>query len=472
MNFASFDFWVYLSLGSLLIGAGRVWVIRRRFPWLSHYDRVSLLLLSVSLLFRESPVTLAAFIFVSSVVWAGIHGLRHCRPTFQRFSLGLLVALALVPLFYFKYARFVLTDVVSLSVDLWHMVIIPAGLSFYSFQLIGYMADCTKAREPEKPALLDYLNFASFFPQIVAGPIERGAHLLPQMRSFSWGLDARSMHSALPWIVYGFFLKLAIADNLAEQSGWIGDNLTNPFQIWLGNLLFAYRIYFDFAGYSFIAIGLGKWLGIELTINFRSPFTALNIQDFWRRWHITLSAWFRDYVYVPLGGGHPEARIMRNILTVFVLSGIWHGAGWNFILWGAFHKNLLCLYRALRGRLNIPTPVSWFCCYLAVLVSWLFFYEQDTAQLLSKCAILVDPRTYTPQALRDIFNVLFGLGHYATLLVALGMAVSVHIAEWVSYRRHGDHAMIFLHPAATAGMTCLTVILAPTTDNGFIYFNF
>jgi len=371
MNFASFDFWVYLICGSVIVGIIRSILYRMKAAWIPAYDKYSLLILSLSLLYRESAFTLISFLYVAAVIWYGTQW-ALAREGFERKMIitGIL-CLALIPLVYFKYANFIYRDVLRLSVNLWGSFLIPAGLSFYTFQLIGFMIDRIARNQHDTVTIGDYINFASFFPQIVAGPIERTDHLLPQVRQFSWRITQHHANEALSWIVYGLFLKLALANNIAEQSKWSGTALTNPFQIWLANFMFAYRIYFDFAGYSFVAIGLGKLFGIDLTINFKSPYTATNIQEFWRRWHITLSGWFRDYVYLPLGGGRAGKHVIRNILIVFVVSGIWHGAGWGFVLWGAFHGVLLCIFRFAKDRIKLPRALSWLICFIAVLISWL-----------------------------------------------------------------------------------------------------
>jgi len=473
MNFASFDFWVFLIGGATLIRLIRIMVGYANKEYIPRYDKVSLLVLSLSLLFRESPVTLGVFLYVSLVIWFGtLFALRLAPGHRQRATVGVCVGLALVPLIYFKYANFLVQEVFGLSFTAWGRALIPAGLSFYTFQLIGFMADRIARNEHDRLKLADYVNFASFFPQIVAGPIERVGHLLPQMHRFSWKISPQHLNEAVGWVVYGLFLKLAIANNIANQSSWIFAPLDNPFQIWFANFLFAYRIYFDFAGYSFIAIGLGKMLGIDLTINFRSPYTATNIQEFWRRWHITLSGWFRDYVYMPLGGSRSGKNIARNILIVFIISGIWHGAGWNFILWGFYHGVLLCLFRILKPYIGISSFFAWLFCFILVLASWLLFYETDLTELLVKLAAIANPLNYNLTALRQTLDVCPGLGRQVPLALTLGMSILVHFMEYISHRRTGSHFSLFLQPASTIVMVVLTIVLAPTTDNGFIYFNF
>lgn len=473
MNFASFDFWMFLVVGTIAIRLIRLFIGRFCRQLVPRYDAISLLTLSLSLLFRESPLTLGAFLYVIFVIWFGTKtGIRLPMGHRRSVVLGLTVAAAVLPLVYFKYANFLTKDVLKLPDNDWGYALIPAGLSFYTFQMIGFIVDRIIRDEHSSLPLIDYINFASFFPQIVAGPIERAGHLLPQVHSFSWKIDPRNLDRAVSWIIYGLFLKMAVANNIAEQSQWVQGPLNNPFQIWLGNLLFAYRIYFDFAGYSFIAVGLGKIYNIDLTINFRSPYTALNIQDFWRRWHITLSGWFRDYVYVPLGGGKSKEHVTRNILIVFTLSGIWHGAGWNFVLWGFYHGLLLCLFRVIKPYLRLPGFVSWAVCFVLILGSWLLFYETNIDELANKIAVILNPIGYTVEAMRHTLDISSGVGRQATLALALVISLGIHLLEYISFCKAGDHAALFLRPASTVTMAVLTVMFAPTADNGFIYFNF
>lgn len=233
-------------------------------------------------------------------------------------------------------------------------ILIPIGLSFYSFQAISFVIDTVVHKQP-LPEFLNFMNFASFFPQIVAGPIERRENLLPQMESFRFQWNTTAIDQGMPWIVIGFFFKICLSDNLALY--FDPSSTSNPFSIWLNNIIFGLRIYYDFAGYSFVALGVAKCLGISLTLNFASPYLSTNPQEFWRRWHISLSTWFRDYVYLPMGGSRTKIWFL-SIILVFVLSGIWHGAGWNFILWGFLWAIFLVIFHLCR-RAQLPHLLGW-----------------------------------------------------------------------------------------------------------------
>jgi D-alanyl-lipoteichoic acid acyltransferase DltB (MBOAT superfamily) len=343
---------------------------------------------------------------------------------------------------------------------------IPVGLSFYTFQVVGFVIDTVVRRNP-LPGFLDFMNFAGFFPQIVAGPIERRENLLPQMQTFRFRWDPDALDAGMPWIVLGLFFKICLADNLAIH--FDPRPTDNPFTIWLANVVFGLRIYYDFAGYSFTALGIARCFGVALTLNFASPYVALHAQDFWRRWHITLSTWFRDYLYLPLGGNRTRWWAF-SILFVFIVSGIWHGAGWNFILWGALWGLFLLCFHACR-KLNLPAPAGWLLTMLGAFFAWLCFYETRTPVLMAKIGTLLDPWSYSASNLHAALRMIepgnaFVLGFFLLLSLAT-LAV-----EWWSLRRCGEPYALLRRPAVLCLLVILTVLLAPSEKNDFIYFAF
>ena len=267
-------------------------------------------------------------------------------------------------------------------------IILPVGISFYTFQTLSYTIDVYRKKiEPTKD-ILAFLAFVSFFPQLVAGPIERASNLLPQFfkkRVFNYNLAVNGSFQ----IIGGFFKKMVIADNCSPYVNDIFANYQNmePSILFLGAFFFAFQIYCDFSGYSDIAIGTGKLFGFQLMKNFSFPYFSRDIAEFWRRWHISLSSWFRDYVYIPIGGSRGSKLMsMRNVLVIFIVSGFWHGANWTFIAWGAIHAMYflpLYLIGANRHNLNIvaenrllPSPkeiVQMTYTFFIVLVAWIFF---------------------------------------------------------------------------------------------------
>jgi len=258
-------------------------------------------------------------------------------------------------------------------------IILPAGISFYTFQALSYTLDVYRGHIKVETNPVKYFAFLTFFPQLVAGPIERASFLLPQFR------EKRTINESIilrgVWfILWGFFLKVVIADYFAPLVDMVFNvkHLGGSVNI-LATLAFGGQIYGDFAGYSLIAIGLANTMGFELSQNFSHPYLSSNIQEFWRRWHQTLSTWFRDYLYIPLGGDRLGSfRTFFNICLIFVLAGLWHGANWTFILWGLCHGLALGCYRLWRtskmsASIQIPKIAGWGMTMLVVGLGWLFF---------------------------------------------------------------------------------------------------
>jgi len=273
-------------------------------------------------------------------------------------------------------------------------IVLPVGISFYTFQSLSYTIDVYRGRLGASRSLRDFALFVAFFPQLVAGPIERAEALLPRVqhpRVFNL-VVARD---ALVLMAWGFFKKLVIADNVGIIANRVFSIEDPGFEmLWAGVFAFGLQIFADFSAYTDIARGCARWLGFDLMKNFDHPYLAMSPSDFWRRWHISLSSWFRDYLYIPLGGSrHGLARTLLNVMLTFVISGLWHGAAWNFVLWGAFHGLLLVVQRlwgAIRGvsrhagRPRLPlwrALPQWAVMFLLVHIGWLMFRESDAAML-------------------------------------------------------------------------------------------
>ena len=466
MNFAEFRFWALLAglLGIILML--RI-LVRRWVRSPDEFDRCGLLLIGLSLLLGVSRITFLIFLAVAVGTYFGLKWILQAHGRAPRRYLLILIPLQLLPLFYYKYANFVVNDVLSLNLDSLRHLIIPVGISFYTFQKVAFVLDTLAFQQP-LPRFLDYMNFASFFPQIVAGPIERRKNLLPQMQAFRFAWNPTAIDTGVSWIVIGFYFKCCLADNLAELLR--PHSLDNAYVIWLNNLLFGLRIYYDFAGYSLIALGLARCLGIKLTFNFESPYCSGSITEFWRRWHITLSQWFRDYLYVPLGGGR-VAWWAANVMIVFLVSGIWHGAGWNFVLWGGLHGLFLVINRFAARWWRVPSVLGWALTMLATFLAWLCFYETRLPALAAKLKSIFTPSAY---ALRN-FHLLPSHWNGAQLLVMgcmLVLCAATLLGEWASVRRVQEPFAFFRRPAVLIVLAALTVILSPGKTNGFIYFAF
>jgi D-alanyl-lipoteichoic acid acyltransferase DltB (MBOAT superfamily) len=270
-------------------------------------------------------------------------------------------------------------------------IILPVGISFFTFQSMSYTIDVYRRKMDSEPSLLRFATYVSMFPQLVAGPIVRAAKLLPQLHC-DHEMSAKRIVRGLELIIWGFFLKVCLADNAAQIADprFSVPEIYNAGSHVIGTLAFAMQIYGDFAGYSLIAIGLGRIMGFEFGVNFNRPYFATNFSDFWRRWHISLSSWLRDYLYISLGGNREGVvKTYRNLALTMLLGGLWHGAGWTFVIWGALHGSYLVLqrvasgpYRSLMKAIRLPGPVvtglAWLSVFILTNVAWIFFRSEST----------------------------------------------------------------------------------------------
>jgi alginate O-acetyltransferase complex protein AlgI len=306
-------------------------------------------------------------------------------------ALALAISFNLGLLGYFKYAGFltqILSDATGSGFQLGELIL-PLGISFFTFQQITYLVDSNAGRTVNH-GWLEYGLFVTFFPQLVAGPIVHQAEILPQFIHGRHRLRARNLAIGLTIFALGLFKKVVIADHMATYATPVfnaaaaGEVITF-LEAWGGATAYTFQIYFDFSGYSDMAIGLARMFGIRLPLNFHSPYKAHNIIDFWSRWHMTLSRFLRDYLYIPFGGNRKgSARRYLNLMVVMLLGGLWHGAGWTFVLWGGLHGfYLICnhAWRGLAGSLGLLADrprwwtrgLSWSATFLAVMVAWVFF---------------------------------------------------------------------------------------------------
>ena len=263
-------------------------------------------------------------------------------------------------------------------------IILPVGISFYTFQTMSYTIDVFRREIPAEKRLINFLAFVSFFPQLVAGPIERARHLLPQFAR-TLVVTSSMVRQGIWLIAWGLFKKVVLADNLAPlvEIAFEHPHPPAPLVI-LGTFAFGLQIYGDFSAYSDIARGLALFLGFDLMWNFNLPYSARNLRDFWGRWHISLSTWLRDYLYIPLGGNRAGlVRTCRNLFLTMLLGGLWHGARWNFVLWGAWHGLGLVLLRLLSLRsFRVPPVPAWFFTMCFVFFGWLLFRAASWQEVL------------------------------------------------------------------------------------------
>jgi alginate O-acetyltransferase complex protein AlgI len=415
----------------------------------------------------------------------------------RRLWLGLSLFSNLGLLGFFKYFGFFAENLQTfLAAIHWHVspvtmqILLPVGISFYTFQSLSYTIDVYRRQLQPTRSWLDYATFVSFFPQLVAGPIERASSLLPQFqapRVFDPGLARDGCRQ----ILWGVFKKMVLADNLAVMVDAAYEDVpsANGVELAAATLFFAFQIYFDFSAYSDIAIGTAKLFGVQLMRNFAYPYFSRDPAEFWRRWHISLSTWFRDYVFIPLGGSRAgRARWIRNILITFAVSGLWHGASWNFVIWGLLNGLAVLLFLRTGpprpGLAEVPggpwdnpfrEPRRWigiFTTFLFICLTWIFFRSQTLSEaLLILGRIPAD--ALNPSAYRAFFQTMLGSLESWVILLHLGLVLGV---EWRQRReRHALHLERWRRAARWVLYTLLVfdVLIYGTRNPGaFIYFQF
>lgn len=395
-------------------------------------------------------------------------------------------------LFFFKYFNFFVDSFISAFTLFGKRfdrpslsVVLPVGISFYTFQAMSYTIDVFRRKaEPTKDPVI-YFAFISFFPQLVAGPIERAGYMLPQFlhkRRFDYALAVDGMRQ----ILAGLFKKVVIADNCSPFVNHIFQNYGNMSadQLIIGAFLFSIQIYCDFSGYSDIALGTAKLLGFKLMRNFSYPYFSRDIAEFWRRWHISLTRWFKDYVYIPLGGSRSTRLIqIRNIFIIFILSGIWHGANWTFVAWGVWNALLflpLLLSKKNRSHLDdiaahraLPSLREFFqmvSTFLLVMLGWIFFRSatiHDAVIFLGKMimGVIKEPRSLLTAA-----RSLCSMSVFAFIII-------LFVLEWIQRTRlhildfQGAHVPVLLRRSVYALMLFLLVWFSGKPQM-FIYFQF
>ena len=395
---------------------------------------------------------------------------------------------------FFKYYNFFVESVAAAAgsvgwiIDPFTLnIILPAGISFYTFQAMSYTIDVYRRQLDPSRNVIDHLSYVSFFPTLVAGPIERGTALLPQLAS-SRTFDYRNAVTGLRLIGWGFFKKLVIADQLAiiVESSYSAPDVARGPLLAFATICFAFQIYCDFSAYSDIARGTAWLFGVDVIRNFNYPYFSQNLAEFWRRWHISLSTWFRDYVYVPLGGNR-VGRVRRavNLLITFLVSGIWHGAAWNFVVWGALHGATIAL-GTLRakpaptpaipgGEDNIPslaTALRMLRTFAIVCLFWVFFRAESVREALGILKLVVVD-AFRPRAYLPLLDTVTDDGLRMAAMVMVGVFVAV---EWlIRDREHPfvvDRMPIVLRYATYTACLWMTLALTARRTGQFIYFQF
>jgi alginate O-acetyltransferase complex protein AlgI len=402
---------------------------------------------------------------------------RSDDPRRRKRLLTLSIVLNLGVLGFFKYFNFFADGAASLlravglpASPLVLQVGLPVGISFYTFHALSYTIDIYRRQLEPVKNFWDYMLFVLYFPQLVAGPIARAAVLIPQVIAPRTP-RLRQMGEGLWLVLWGYFKKMVVADNLAvfvDRTFNAADPGTGP-ECWLALYAFAYQIYCDFSGYTDIARGLAKLMGFELALNFNLPYLARDPADFWKRWHISLSSWLRDYLYIPLGGNRGgKWKTCRNLMLTMLLGGLWHGAAWNFVIWGAYHGALLVGHRLLTGgravrRGPLRDALALVVMFHLTCLGWLFFRATSVAQIITILSRLATSLVVTEAVVGALF--------LAGLLLALLWAVELWLrnadAPWS--RRGWNYG---LGPLTVSVLLTAIVYLTPGGAKQFLYFQF
>lgn len=408
------------------------------------------------------------------------------------------VMLNLAVLFFFKYFTFFWENLaaaagllgIELSLPAWDLLL-PVGISFYTFQAVGYTVDVYRGDIPPERSFLRYALFVSFFPQLVAGPIERSGNLLSQLEELPRPSYEKMRHGFLV-MLWGFFLKMVIADRIAVFVDTVyGAHEAYPgAYILTATVLFAFQIYCDFAGYSTIAVGASEMLGIRLMQNFDTPYFSLSVREFWRRWHVSLSSWFRDYLYIPLGGSRGgTVKKYRNLLFVFLCSGLWHGAQWTYVIWGLLNglyqilEDLLTkLWRKWRHPAETESLalrlLRMLLTFMLIDLAWVFFRAESVGQAFAMLRSMVGTGNWWVLFDTSLFGCGLGEAELRVMLVSIGILLA---ADVLAYRKVCVSDIIEAQPVWFRWIVYLAAILTIVVFGvwgsgysaaGFIYFQF
>jgi D-alanyl-lipoteichoic acid acyltransferase DltB (MBOAT superfamily) len=470
MLFNSFVFVIF----ALLFFAGWHWVKAK--PTLRY---IYVIVFSFSFYAYDTPWWLLLLIGTAMLDFiAGM--LMEKQPAYKKLWLGCSLAGNLGLLFFFKYQFFVGDNLNRLIQALGGQapfdvqpMILPIGISFYTFQSMSYSIGIFQDKIKPTYDILHFFAYVSLWPQLVAGPIERAAHLLPQMTN-PLPVSKDDVWESMMLITRGFFKKMVIADNLAPAVNTIyGSATVTPSMPlwWVGTLMFALQIYGDFSGYTDIARGFARLMGFELLLNFNHPYGATSIQEFWSKWHISLSTWFREYVYIPLGGNRAGFWVgIRNMWITMLVSGVWHGAAWTFVIWGALHAAYLTIERLTdwpKKLAAVPGGRHW-CALITlglVLIAWVFFRAVSAEQAFAIVGSMLNPTQMDFAPLKTIeLSAWFFLG------VGILMVLNPHFG-WSRTLHEKNKTLVALRPVAFAALAMICVFWKGP-GNAFIYFQF
>ena len=441
-------------------------------------------------------LTSTAITYLSGIGMQAVQQRGRSAEWVQKWKKGFVAgsfAINLAILFFFKYFHFVV-DTINRVLEILHLrilspgldVLLPVGISFYIFQALSYTMDVYRGDIRAERNFLRYALFVSFFPQLVAGPIERSKNLLNQIEDLPrfrlWNFDR--VKSGLLLMLWGYFLKLVISDRTAIAVNAVFDHYEDygPVELAAGAVLFSFQIYCDFNGYSTIAKGAAQVMGFTLMDNFRQPYLAQDIRDFWRRWHISLTSWFTDYLYIPLGGNRKGlARQCVNIMIVFLTSGLWHGAAWTYVLWGALHGGFQvignlrrkCLKRGSREKKGWRKLLAGIITFLLVTFSWILFRAESVSQAKGYLLRMFEGEgtlSFVDMGLSQADWIVLALAGIILLVVDLLHEHGVKIRRAVEHRPLGIRW--FLYAAAVWSIVLFGIYGSGYDASQFIYFQF
>jgi len=450
----------------------------------------NIVLLAASFLFYAWGEVFFVLIMIASILsnylfgrWIDSRKLKNTHPPKRILSLGIFINLCL--LCAFKYANFIATNINYLldftPIDplILQPVHLPLGISFFTFQAISYLVDVFRGEAAAQKNILNLALYISLFPQLIAGPIVRYSQVASKIvkRHHTLSMTANGIYR----FIYGLSKKMLIANPVGE----IADSIFNlqPSELsmglaWVGAICYTLQIYFDFSGYSDMAIGLGRMFGFRFLENFNYPYISKSLHEFWQRWHISLSTWFRDYLYIPLGGNRvSKGRLYLNLFLVFFLCGLWHGASWNFVIWGLIHGMFLVIERAgFSTVLNrLYRPIQHFYTLLVVLLAWVFF----RADTLTSAMFYLKTMAGFNTPLIQFYTFDYFLTHEAILAMTFGIILSLPVYPYFSMQKKfmGTPGKIYIFHGIKFIFSFIFLLLAilkisSSTYNPFIYFRF
>lgn len=479
--FLPVTFFVYFWLNKQrLTQASKAWIVFASLFFYSWWNVIYLPLILGSILFNFAIGSTITKMDDGSPVKKSIS--RRGVLTF-----GIISNLALLA--YFKYMDFFITNANSLLGTHWDLmnIILPLGISFFTFTQIAYLVDAYRDEVKE----MDYLNytlFVTFFPHLLAGPILHHKEMMPQFDSIkNKVINYKNIAAGLFLFSIGLFKKVVIADTFAQwaNTGFESSQSLNMIEAWATSLSYTFQLYFDFSGYTDMALGVALLFNIKLPINFNSPYKALDIQDFWRRWHITLSRFLRDYIYIPLGGNrNSELRTYTNLFSVFLIGGLWHGASWMFVIWGALHGLAIVIHRIWKSfDLSMNKFLAWFITFNFINITWIFFRAKDWENvkniLYGMCGFngIVIPEKYV-KYLGEFTNGVLQFGSVyehihgkaqTTLYLMLAIIIVLVLNNSMHYSKHFKPTVQNLLFSLVMFITSISMM---SSVSEFLYFNF